>query len=253
MFWAALTKPVICFISASCGNEMAALKRVGIIGAGQVGATLGGKLNQSNRFAVKYASRDPGSEKIKTLLQSQPGATADTIAAVADWAEVIVLATPSWDPAKIREQIGAVAESLGDGVKGKVLIDVINGLTGWPALSLPWAGGPSSTEIVQELLPDTAVFKAFSTVGVEQMCVADGSKINGQQLTMLFAGSPEQKDSAADVVAGVGFIPKYVGPIRYARNLDAIAELWIHLSIPGAGDTTEDWGRNFHFQVIEKA
>lgn len=27
----------------------------------------------------------------------------------------------------------------------------------------------------------------------------------------------------------------------------------IHLSIPGAGETPEDWGRNFHFQVIEKA
>lgn len=67
---------------------------------------------------------------------------------------------------------------------------------------------------------------------------------------MLFAGPPQQKDAAADVVAGVGFVPKYVGPIRYARNLDAIAELWVHLSIPQAGETPEFWGRNFHFQVV---
>lgn len=26
----------------------------------------------------------------------------------------------------------------------------------------------------------------------------------------------------------------------------------IHLSIPGAGDTPESWGRNFHFQVVEQ-
>lgn len=45
---------------------------------------------------------------------------------------------------------------------------------------------------------------------------------------------------------------QYVGPIRYARNLDAIAELWIHLSIPGCGEGAEDWGRDFHFQVVDK-
>jgi hypothetical protein len=29
----------------------------------------------------------------------------------------------------------------------------------------------------------------------------------------------------------------------------AIAELWIHLGA-GLGFTTENWGRNFHFQVL---
>ncbi len=93
---------------------------------------------------------------------------------------------------------------------------------------------------------------AFNTVGVEQLGAPDGTFINGQKLTMLFVGPADKKKVAASVVEGVGFIPKYVGPIRYARNLDAIAELWIHLSIPPAGETREDWGRNFHFQVIEK-
>lgn len=68
---------------------------------------------------------------------------------------------------------------------------------------------------------------AFSTVGVEQLGAPDGSLIDGRQLTMLVAGGPPEKRGAAEaVVAAVGFIPKYVGPIRYARNLDAIAELW---------------------------
>ncbi|EFN57935.1 expressed protein [Chlorella variabilis] len=167
-------------------------------------------------------------------------------------AQVLILSTPSWDPPKQREQIKAMAASLGPGAKGKLLIDVINGLNAWPSLALDWAGGPSSSEIVQEELPETAVYKAFSTVGVEQMTAPDGSLINGQQLTMLFAGPAEKKDAVAAVVAGAGFQPRYVGPIRYARNLDAIAELWIHLSIPGAGETPECWGRNFHFQVVEK-
>lgn len=170
-----------------------------------------------------------------------------------------------------------------------------------PNAACSWEGGPSTSELLQQALPDTAVFKggwrvvparlpvaclsalvcmrgsrllscccwcqrsaprfqppislfvqsprfwdhqaphipiscsnpqpcppvAFSTVGVEQLAAPDGALIGGQQLTMLLAGGPpERRGEAEAVVAGVGFAPKYVGPIRYARNLDAIAELW---------------------------
>jgi predicted dinucleotide-binding enzyme len=104
-------------------------------------------------------SRDPSSDKTKALLASQPGASADAVAATADWAEIIILATPSWDPAKQRQQIREAAAALGPGAAGKPLIDVINGLSAWPALALPWTGGPSSSEILQEALPDTPVYK----------------------------------------------------------------------------------------------
>ncbi len=52
------------------------------------------------------------------------------------------------------------------------------------------------------------------------------------------------------VVAGAGFTPTWVGSIRYARNLEALAELWIHLGVPGIG-SSDKWGRDFHFQVGE--
>ena len=45
---------------------------------------------------------------------------------------------------------------------------------------------------------------------------------------------------------------RYVGPIRYARNLEALAELYIHLELPMAGFTKECWGKGFAFQVIER-
>lgn len=52
-------------------------------------------------------------------------------------AQVVILATPSWDPARQRQQIGEMAAALGPSVRAKPLIDVINGLTSWPALALP--------------------------------------------------------------------------------------------------------------------
>jgi hypothetical protein len=42
----------------------------------------------------------------------------------------------------------------------------------------------------------------------------------GVPLTMLVAGPPEKKGDAMTVVAAAGFDPKFVGPIRYARNLE---------------------------------
>lgn len=68
------------------------------------------------------------------------------------------------------------------------------------------------------------------------------------------AGPLDKRAVAAKVIDAAGFIPKYAGPIRYARNLEAMSELWHHLAIPSFGEISEEvskeWGSNFHFQVI---
>lgn len=103
------------------------------------------------------------------------------------------------------------------------IINATNPLTSFQdGLEVRWSQGTSGGDVLQKYLPDAKVYKAFNTVGVEHMADAHGKD-------MLFAG-PD--DSIADVVAAVGYKPFYVGPIRYARNLEAIAELWIHCSIP---------------------
>lgn len=169
---------------------MAAATRVGIVGAGSVGATLGRLLQSGRNVQVKYGtcvqlpgqlgatlcsspwvgppvlaaplqhqlpaplpgSRDPSSDKMKALLASQPGAAAESIPDTVEWADVVILATPSWDASKEggREQIRGMAASLGPGIRGKVLIDVINGLTPWPALSLTCAGRPGAAWACKE-------------------------------------------------------------------------------------------------------
>ena len=90
------------------------------------------------------------------------------------------------------------------------------------------------------------VYKAFNTVGVEQMAKPDGSLLTGEQLTMLYCGDEgeEPKGIAEDIIRRTGFAPVFAGSIRYARNLEALAELWIHRAYL-AGD-----GVNFHFQVL---
>ncbi|KAG2499286.1 hypothetical protein HYH03_002864 [Edaphochlamys debaryana] len=163
--------------------------------------------------------------------------------------DVIIVAVPSvHDDAGIK----TVADSLlGPNAAGKVIIDTTNPLNSYPNLEVRWREGTSAGEVLAAALPNSVVYKAFNTVGVEHMSHPDGSLITGQQLSMLFCGGPERLEEVEEVISAVGFDPAYVGPIRYARNLEAMAELWLHLGVPGAG-TAHKWGRNFHFQALRK-
>jgi predicted dinucleotide-binding enzyme len=66
---------------------------------------------------------------------------------------------------------------------------------------------------------------------------------------MWIAGDVDEKSRVIcqATVAAVGFKPFFVGPIRYARNLEAMAELWIHMAIPPL--PAENYSRKFWFSV----
>jgi predicted dinucleotide-binding enzyme len=87
--------------------------KVGIIGPGRVGATLGAQLLKK-QIPVKYGSRDPSSPKVAQLLREQPDASADVVAKTVGWADVVILTTRS---AHSDEVIRSTADSLGDGIK----------------------------------------------------------------------------------------------------------------------------------------
>ncbi|KIZ01607.1 hypothetical protein MNEG_6352 [Monoraphidium neglectum] len=207
--------------------------RIGVIGAGNVGKTLGGQL--ATKHTVKYGCRDPA---------KHPGIGAAPVPSVCDWAEVLLVCTPGFSTAAEAE---ALATSFGPGVRGKVFIDATNPLSAWPKL--------------EGALPSSYVFKAFNTIGLEHMAAlgpqgaavfgGEAAAIERGPITMLYAGAEEKRAVAAAIISDVGFDPRYVGPIRYARNLEAIAELWIHCGIGAAGlNPTVDWGGDFAFQVV---
>eukprot|EP00887_Chlorella_sp_A99_P005451 scaffold1.g5451.t1 len=177
----------------------------------------------------------------------RPEHKTEEIPAAVSWADVIILATPG---SKHDADITQLAHSLGPGAAGKVLIDATNPFD--RDLTVRWAGA-SAAEVLQSALPATDVHKSFNTTGVEHLAHPDGTRVTGQRLTMLFAGAPERQDVAARVIELVGFIPVYVGHIRYARHLEVLAELYVHL---GCGEAGVDWSshghRPYHFQVLKK-
>jgi predicted dinucleotide-binding enzyme len=211
---------------------------VTILGGGNVGSTLAQKLAQSNKFgSVKIAARDP----TKTTSSIRAKGVTDGVSVVAATPEalstsnVVILATPGLYE---DDDINSFVSSLGD-MTDKVILDATNPLGPYTeGLQVKtWEGGISSGEKLQQYLPNAKVYKTFNTVGVEHMREALGKET-------LIAGDA---DPSYRAIAESGFKPFYVGPIRYSRNLEAMAELWIHMAIPGLGG--RDTSRNFWFSI----
>jgi predicted dinucleotide-binding enzyme len=195
------------------------------------------------KFAsVTIAARNPTKTRTELAerdLEHIP--VGDDINKTLESSHIIILATPG-----IHEEsaIKAFAESLGN-MSHKIIIDATNPLGPFSTgLCVRWEAGTSGAEILQKYLPEAIVFKAFNTVGVEHMQEALGKD-------MLFAGGASDDVAKTSIVEGViravGFKPFYVGPIRYARNLEAMAELWIHMAVPPLG--ARNTSRNFWFSI----
>jgi 8-hydroxy-5-deazaflavin:NADPH oxidoreductase len=129
----------------------------------------------------------------------------------------------------------ALAASMGP-CAGKALVDCTNPLTPYPALEISCdRNATSATEEFAKVFPECGgVYKAFNIVGVG--ILGDPVMENGEKATMFYAG-PSRTDAEASfdkvttIVADVGFEPCYVGGPRQARNLESLAEMWMHMSL----------------------
>ncbi|WP_438269970.1 NADPH-dependent F420 reductase [Paludisphaera mucosa] len=194
--------------------------KIAIIGAGQVGGTLGRAWAAAGHEIV-FGVRDPAGNRVASVVATTAGrARAAGVAEAAAGAEVVVLATP-WPATE-----SAVREA-GD-LSGKVLIDCTNPLA--DDLSVLLVGRTSSgAELVATWAPEARVVKAFNTTGFENMADPD---FHGRPATMLIAGDDEAaKAIACGLARDVGFDPVVAGPLTMARLLEPIALLWINLAL----------------------
>ena len=198
--------------------------RIGIIGAGNVGGTLGSRWAQAGH-ELAFGSREPQSEKMKQLVaKAGAKARAATLAEAAQTSDVILLSTP-WKAA--REAV----ESLGD-LSGKVVIDALNPLL--PDLSgLQLGTTTSAAEQVAAWAPHARVVKCFNSVGFNVMA---NPAFGADKAVMFYCGDDAQaKQVVSQLAQELGFDPVDAGPLRQARLLEPFAMLWISLAFGGHG------------------
>lgn len=209
--------------------------KIAVIGAGNVGGTLGRRWSHAGHEVV-FGVRDPAADKVRRLIADCADGTSATLPAqAAADAEVVVLAI-WWNIAE------EVIRGLGD-LAGKILIDCTNPLD--ENLRLVHGHTESGGEMIADWVPTARVVKAFNTVPWEAM--AD-PEYGGQHPTLFFCGGDESAvDCVRRLILDIGFEPCYVGGIEMSRYLEPLAALWImtcRIRRPGSDFAFRLIGRN---------
>lgn len=187
---------------------------VAILGTGDMGDSFGPRLAALG-YRIVYGSRNPASDKVKALLElTGHDATATTQKEAAQQGDIVLLALP-W-PA-----METVTQNLGD-LSGKVLIDM-----SWPPSRIADDGyyeytmDKSAAEMIQGWNPGAMVAKAFLTLGSN--VIDDPTTASGPVSVPIASNSRIAKEKTARIVAELGLDPVDVGPLRYARHIEAMA------------------------------
>lgn len=209
--------------------------RVGILGTGDVGRAIGHGFVTLGHQTV-LGSRSGNNEAATAWAAShRPLGTAATFAEAASTGELLVVATKG-----SADVLQAVVEAAGPAsFAGKVVIDTTNPLDfsrGYPDLSIK--GEDSGGELLQRLLPEARIVKAFNTTNNQLMFRPE---IMGGPPDMFIAGN----DAAAKtIVTGIlgdfGWNSIDCGPILSARWLEAMCMAWVMAST-ARGNWRQAW------------
>jgi NADPH-dependent F420 reductase len=209
--------------------------KIAIIGAGNVGGTLG-RAWAKKGHDIFFGVRHPQDDKTRRLVQFiGTKAQAGTVAEAAAFGEVVVLATP-WQATE------AAIRAAGD-LRGKTVLDCTNPLK--PDVSgLEVGFTTSGAERVAQWATGAKVFKAFNTTGSNNM--AD-PVINGIRTVMFVCGDDEAaKPAVLQLASDIGFDAVDAGKLEQARLLEPWAMLWISLAFRGKV------GREFGFALLRR-
>ncbi|MCX6848045.1 MAG: NAD(P)-binding domain-containing protein [Verrucomicrobia bacterium] len=208
--------------------------KIAIIGAGNVGTSLGSGWTKSGH-TISYGVRNPQDAKFSELRTLLPEAVITTNAAAAQDAEVIVLCTPWGGTEAAVRDCGSLA--------GKIVIDATNPLKA-DITGLSCGFDTSAGEQVAQWAVGAQVFKAMNQVGASQM---DHPVFKGPSKPVMFvAGEGDRKGKVLQLVAELGFESIDVGGLEYARLLEPLAMLWIHLAV------FKGQGSDFAFGLLRK-
>jgi hypothetical protein len=193
--------------------------KIAFIGHGQVGAPLADHLQRAGH-EVTLAARDPGSASVRDALARNANLqVAAPKLAVRD-ADVVFLATPY-------QSNEAALRPLADELRGKILIDCTNPVG--PNLSHGLDSVRSGSEVVQALVPDARVVKAFTIYGFENF--EDPAYPGyGVKPVMMYCGNDAgAREVVGRLIAELGWEPLDVGGLEQALHLEHMTLLWVRM------------------------
>jgi hypothetical protein len=182
--------------------------RIGVIGAGHIGSTIGGLWIKAGH-PVLFSSRHP--EELKSLVESMGSlAKAGTVGEALDFGEVILVAVPY-------KAIPELAKDYGEKFVGKVVIDPANAVArrdGEELLAETKEKGIGIT--TESYLKGSHVVRAFNSMGYTNF--AKEAHRAGDLMAIPMAGDdPRALEVASQLVRDAGFDPVIV-PLKRAQE-----------------------------------
>lgn len=207
--------------------------KIGIIGAGDVGGTLGMRWRQKGH-EIMFGVRNRQSQNVQKLIQLDKNLEFGEIIETVTFGDVIVLAVP-WTA--IEETIHRAGN-----LSNKILIDPTNPLTAdLKGLALD---NSSAAEKISNLAKSTKVVKAFNIIGAKTL---NNSIFDSQRADIFICGNDSHsKQVVRELAIDIGFDVVDVGPLVNARMLEYLALIWIELAF------RQQLGPNIAFKLLRR-
>lgn len=208
--------------------------KIGIIGSGNMGGSLGKIWAAKGHEVVFSFSQDPA--KLEALAQAAgPNARVGTPRQAAEESDAILVSVLPLLLTQVLESAGSLA--------GKTVITCMSGLkpdfTG-QTIGLPTDRAISIAEELAQLAPKAKVVEAFNITFAE-ILASDSRLFAGEKASIFYCGDDTQaKAVAAQLIADADYEPVDAGGLGTARALETLASAWVQFAavsrmFPGLG------------------
>lgn len=190
--------------------EGGAKPRIGIIGSGRIGGTLGELWAQAG-YPVMFSSLDLAQDR-ELAARVGHGARAGTPAEAAAFGDVVLISVPY-------SALPQIGRDNATGLRGKVVLDTSNPVQGRDGDMAVAARDKGTGVASAEYLPGVRLVRAFNSVGYGSL--KSGAHRAGEKIGIpLAADDADALDTAKRLVDAAGFEPVVVGPLAKARTFD---------------------------------
>ena len=182
--------------------------KIGIVGSGNVGGTLGGVWVKAGH-EVMFSSRNIEHDKALAAKLGR-NALAGTPREAAAFGEVVMISVPY-------RALPEVGKDLADLIRGKVVIDTCNPFVGRDGEIADWARKKGAGLASAELLPGALLVRAFNAIGYTRMGAAHQQP---GRIGMPIAGDDARAIAAASrLIRDIGYEPVLIGGLALGKHL----------------------------------